>query len=128
MAVGYRKYPRKHGESSFTRFFQEFFLVNRFGIDKRITHLSSQIVSAQISRPEAVSLLETPLYKLNELDRDISFICRKLEISKDTFENYLSLPIKSYSDYKNWDTSYNHLKTLQKLIENGLKVNISRYS
>jgi N-acetyl sugar amidotransferase len=127
-AVGYRKYPRKHGESSFTRFFQEFFLVNRFGIDKRITHLSSQIVSAQISRPEAVSLLETPLYKLNELDRDISFICRKLEISKDTFENYLSLPIKSYSDYKNWDTSYNHLKTLQKLIENGLKVNISRYS
>ncbi len=37
--VGYKPYQRKHGESVFTRFFQNHYLPVRFGYDKRKPHL-----------------------------------------------------------------------------------------
>ena len=50
--VGYKDYGLKHGESQFTRFFQNHYLPSRFGFDKRLPHLSSMILSGQITRDE----------------------------------------------------------------------------
>ena len=33
--VGYKPYPRKHGESLFTKLFQNYYLPKKFGMDKR---------------------------------------------------------------------------------------------
>jgi N-acetyl sugar amidotransferase len=115
--VGYKRYPRKHGESSFTRFFQGYFLPYRYGMDKRLPHFSSLIVSGQMTRDEAMRLLNDPLYSKGELERDIQFICRKLDISREEFQQILDLPLKNAAEFSNWKIIHSHLKRVQKLLE-----------
>lgn len=57
---GYKEYGEKHCESVFTNWFQNFYLFEKFSFDKRKAHLSSLIVSGQMTRDEA----------LHELGRD----------------------------------------------------------
>ena len=60
---GYKPYGQKHEESVYTAWFQNFYLYQKFGIDKRKAHLSSLINSKQITREEAVTqLLSPPIY------------------------------------------------------------------
>ena len=61
--IGYKPYGNKHGESRFTRFFQNYFLVKKYGYDKRRPHFSSLIMSGQMSRNEALVKLNNPLTK-----------------------------------------------------------------
>jgi len=126
--VGYIRYPRKHGESTFTKFFQEFYLPTKFGIDKRIPHLSSQIVSGQTEREQAVAELEIPLYTNAELERDIDFISRKLNVSISNFKEFLVTRNRSYKEFDNWDLNYKILKVGQKSLQLILRKTISYYS
>ncbi len=102
--IGWRNYGRKHGESFFTKFFQNYFLPVRFGYDKRRAHYSSMIVSGQITRAEALELLQEPLYSEQELANDYSYFCSKLGISKIEMESFMILPYTKHSDFKNWDS------------------------
>jgi N-acetyl sugar amidotransferase len=126
--VGYVRYPRKHGESSFTRFFQEFYLPLRFGMDKRLPHFSSLIVSNQLTRDEALFLLKEPMYRQGELERDIQFICRKLEIDRDEFKQILDGPLRNASEFSNWNNIHRRLKRVQKFIEFLIRRKISVFS
>lgn len=74
--VGYKPYARKHGESQFTKLFQNYYLPKKFGYDKRRPHLASLIVSGQMSRETALEKLEDPLYDLDELELDIAYFCK----------------------------------------------------
>jgi hypothetical protein len=58
---GYKDYGDKHQESEFTKWFQNFYLYEKFGIDKRKAHYSSLIVSGQMTRDEALKKLKEPL-------------------------------------------------------------------
>ena len=98
--LGWRNYGRKHGESTFTRFFQEYYLPTKFGVDKRRMHLSSLICAGQITRDEALKALEKPLYTPEELEREIDFVAKKLQFSRDEFENILSAKPKLHTDYR----------------------------
>jgi hypothetical protein len=116
--VGWQKYGRKHGESFFTKLFQNHILPIRYGYDKRITHYSSLIVSGQLTREEALKFLTEPLYNDEDLERDIHYFCKKLNISINEFTNYITMPKKYYTEYSNWDKYYKPLKKLQNLIKN----------
>ncbi len=60
---GYRDYGEKHEESVFTKWFQNFYLFEKFAIDKRKAHFSSLIVSGQMTRREAMDkLTASPIY------------------------------------------------------------------
>ena len=59
---GWQDYGEKHEESTFTKWFQNFYLYEKFGIDKRKAHYSSLIVSGQMTRDEALEKLKEPLY------------------------------------------------------------------
>lgn len=60
---GYKPYGDKHCESVWTTWFQNFYLFEKFGIDKRKAHYSSMINSGQMTRDEALQLLEqSPIY------------------------------------------------------------------
>jgi hypothetical protein len=113
--IGWRIYPRKHGESIFTKFFQNYFLPKRFGYDKRKPHLSSRILSGQISRNQALDILKQPLYDDQELLDDKKFVSKKLGISVDELDSYISIPKKYYSDYKNWSSYKNLLDKAKKI-------------
>jgi N-acetyl sugar amidotransferase len=126
--TGWKPYPQKHGESNFTKFFQNYYLISRFGIDKRRAHLSSEIVSGQISRDFALSELAKAPYDTRNLSRDVDYICRKLGISKVEWENLVSLPIRNYRDFKNWDTYYAIMKRTQTFIEKTFNYKMRKYS
>jgi len=60
---GYQNYGEKHCENIFTWWFQNFYLPEKWNIDKRKAHLSSMIVSGQTTREEALAVLaEDPIY------------------------------------------------------------------
>lgn len=101
--IGFKPYGRKHGESRFTKFFQEHFLPEKFGFDKRRPHFSSMILSGQLSRAEAKELLSLPLYEPNELATDYQFVASKLDITVEELGRYVSGRASHYSDFRNWD-------------------------
>ena len=94
-------YAQKHFESRFTKFYESYWLPERFGYDVRKVQYSSLILTNQMKRREALQMLEEPSYNKETIDRDIDFVCNKLEINRSTFNDYFNLPIKKYSDYKN---------------------------
>ena len=57
----YKPYPYKHYESIFTRFYQGYILPSKFNVDKRKVHLSTLIISGQISREEGLRHLDLSL-------------------------------------------------------------------
>ncbi len=96
---GWRYYGGKHYESRFTKFFQGYFLPEKFGYDKRRAHLSSLIVSGQMTRPEALEELDRDMYPRDELVEDRAFILKKLGINEQDFRELLDGPCKTYQDY-----------------------------
>lgn len=100
---GWRKYPRKHGESIFTRIFQDYILPRKFGIDKRRAHLTSLIHGGSISRDRALAILQEPIYDEIEIRREIEFFCRKVGLSVEEFGRLMNEKPRSHKDYKNWD-------------------------
>ena len=94
----WRDYGGKHRESKFTEFFQLIYLPERFGIDKRKAHLSSLIMSNQITRTEALEILNHP--QLSNLDREnlIRFVSTKLGLDGDSMSTYMKM------EYVNSDT------------------------
>jgi len=125
--VGYKPYPRKHGESLFTKLFQNYYLPEKFGMDKRRPHLSSLIVSGQMTRLEAIGKLAEPLYDPTELENDIIYLCKKLHITREEFSEFINAPTHHYSDFPNWDGRYRMLKLAKRLITKILGRNIKIY-
>lgn len=126
--IGYRSYARKHGESIFTKLFQNYYLPMRFGYDKRRLHYSSMILSGQLTREAALVKLAEPLYDLEELEADIEYFCKKIRISRSQFEELMSAPIHDYSDFKNWDGLQSMAKRAQGFVQKLLGRKVRIYS
>jgi N-acetyl sugar amidotransferase len=114
--VGYKPYPRKHGESVFTKWFQNYYLPVKFNMDKRRPHLSSLIVSGQMTREEALRKLEESLYEPTELEIDINYLCKKLRISRQEFDGFMGAKTHDYSDFPNWDGSYQLVRNVKRAV------------
>ncbi len=99
---GWQDYGKKHYESRFTKFFQAHYLPVKFGYDKRKAHLSSLIVSGEISRSEALAELEKPLYDEQSLAADKAFVLKKLGYTEEDWANIMTAPTKRHQDYPNF--------------------------
>ena len=104
----YKRYPYKHYESVFTRFYQGHILPEKFGVDKRKLHLSTLVMSGQMSREEALHLLEgAPYQSTDELDRDRKYFLKKMGWTADQLESYLRRPAAPHDAYPSerglWD-------------------------
>ncbi|MCX6101017.1 MAG: N-acetyl sugar amidotransferase [Candidatus Bipolaricaulota bacterium] len=127
--LGWRDYGRKHGESTFTRFFQNHYLVERFGYDKRRPHLSSRILAGEITRDEALAELAKPLYAPDELMIDRTFVLKKLGLSEDEWQKYLVAPRHDATEYPSTDRLYRAMKRVQRLVETRiLRRSLARFS
>jgi N-acetyl sugar amidotransferase len=98
---GWRYYGGKHYESRWTRFFQAYYLPYKFGYDKRKAHLSSLVVSGQMSRGDALEALRAPLYDPKLLFEDKIFIAKKLGLSISEFEALVDQPVHHFSEFPN---------------------------
>ncbi len=97
---GYKPYPYKHYESVFTRFYQAYILPRKFGADKRRTHLSTLVVTGQMSREAALAQLEQPPYPDPRQEvEDREFVIKKLGFTEEGFEEYMRAPAVSHRAY-----------------------------
>lgn len=126
--IGYKPYPKKHGESIFTKFFQNYYLPKKFGFDKRLPHYSSLIVSKQLSREKAIELLKEPLYDKTELQNDIDYIIKKLQIDREEFEYIMNCDKSFYEDYPNWLKLQSFIKKIQNTYSKIFKKKLKVYS
>ncbi len=126
--IGWRSYGRKHGESLFTKLFQNDYLPRKFGYDKRLPHLSSLIVSGQMTRDEALAELAKPLYDAQELEIDLNYFCKKLRITREQYEGFIGGPQVHYDAFANWDSRQRVLKQLQLRAERMLGRRVNVYS
>src|SRR5699024_4759449 len=59
---GFEYYGGKHLENDLTRFIQQYWFYKKYGVDKRASHLSSMIVSGQMTRDQALKEYAEPIY------------------------------------------------------------------
>lgn len=86
----FKRYPYKHYENIFTRFYQGYILPKKFDIDKRKLHLSNLILTDQISRSEALKKIQEPPYiDIDEERKDIEYFLKKMNWEKKQLEDYL---------------------------------------
>lgn len=113
---GYQKYPQKHFESRFTRFYEGYWLPQRFGYDTRKVQYSSLILTNQMTREEALESLKTPPYSQDQVKEDFEYVSNKLGITKEELWGYFNSPKKTFTDYKSQQGIYNIGAKILKLI------------
>jgi N-acetyl sugar amidotransferase len=104
---GWKPYPQKHFESRFTKFYEGYWLPERFGFDTRRVQYSSLILTGQMSRTEALENLEKPAYNPETIENDFNYIATKLGIPVGQLRQYFTMPKKFYWDYKNMESVFN---------------------
>jgi len=106
--IGYQKYPQKHFESRFTRFYESYWLPERFGYDTRKVQYSSLILTKQMTRDEALEILKQPAYDQEMIHQDFEFIANKLCIPIEQLQGYMDAPKRTYKDYKSQNFLYKY--------------------
>lgn len=96
----FQYYGRKHLENILTAFVQLVWLPEKFGVDKRTSHLSSMIISNQMTREEALQELKEPLYDSKIMDEYISLIKKNLGITDMEFEDIMKTPTHQHAEFK----------------------------
>jgi len=103
---GYQRYPQKHFESRFTRFYEGYWLPEKFGYDTRKVQYSSLILTGQMTRDEALESLKKPAYDPETIEEDFEYVANKLGITVSELRSYFDAPNKTYRDFKNQQTIY----------------------
>lgn len=103
---GWQPYPQKHFESRFTKFYEGYWLPEKFGYDTRRVQFSSLIVTDQMTREEALERLETPPVDEATIEQEFEYVATKLDISIEELQDYLDAPNKTYRDYKSQENIY----------------------
>ena len=106
--LGWEPYPAKHGESVYTRFFQNYILPRKFGYDKRRGHLASLVCAGELSRHDALDQLAKPIAPESDMEQDREFVAKKLGLSLTEFDEIMALPRKTMFDYPNYETVWWH--------------------
>jgi N-acetyl sugar amidotransferase len=104
--LGWQDYGAKHHESLYTKFFQTYILPTKFGYDKRRAHLSSLIVTGQLTRQGALLELEKCPYNQEQIEEDVKYVINKFDITLDEFNSIMNLPKKNMFDYPNYKASW----------------------
>lgn len=89
---GYVAYSQKHFEDLMTKFLEGYWQPTRFGHDIRRAQLSSLIVTGQMTRDEALSILERPSVSEEEAKAMFIEVAKKLEITADQLIEFMNLP------------------------------------
>ena len=104
--LNWRDYGGKHYESVFTKFYQAYILPAKFKIDKRKAHLSNLIFSGQMTREEAVRILDEPLYSERELQNDKEYVLKKWDLTESEFQEIMSRPRVEHQSFRMQKTIY----------------------
>jgi N-acetyl sugar amidotransferase len=110
-------YGEKHSESGFTKFYQEVYLPRKYHFDKQRVHLSSQIVSGQITRTQALSVLGEHGNDSNREAINIRYVAKKLEIEESELTEILDTKGQSHYEFSNNEWLWEILVKLKKIFQ-----------
>ncbi len=108
----FQYYGSKHLENYYTGFLQLYWLPRKFNVDKRTSHLSSMIISGQLTREEALEELEKAPCTKEWLDDSIKILKDKLELSEMEYREIMNAPAHQHDEYKT-DKLFKLLVTLK---------------
>lgn len=103
---GYKPYGQKHFEDLLTKFLEGYWMPKRFGHDIRRAQLSSLVVTGQMTRDEALKILEEPPVTEEEGKEMFKEVAKRLEISEDELQKYFEMP-KCTEKFKSQEKLYN---------------------
>lgn len=103
---GYVPYGQKHFEDLITKFLEGWWQPTRFGHDIRRAQLSSLVVTGQISRDEALKILEQPPLSEEESKELFVEVAKRLEISEDELMRFHEMP-ECTTKFKSQEKLYN---------------------
>ena len=112
----WRDYGGKHHESLFTKFYQSHVLPNKYKVDKRRAHLSCLIRNNEMSRSEALEILQAPTYSNEDLAIERPYVLKKLGFSESEFDNFLEADAVPHETYKNEKSIKNFITRLKKIL------------
>ena len=96
---GWQPYLGKHYESVYTKFYQAYWLPEKFGYDKRKGHLSALICAGQVSREQALAELAKPALAANDVANMKEYVADKFEISVVELDAIFKQENRSFYDY-----------------------------
>lgn len=97
---GYTPYAYKHYESIFTRFWQGYMLPRKLGYDKRRPHLSTLVMTGQMTREEALArMAELPYPNSHDFEVDKQCFLKRMGWSERKLEAYLARPEVRHDAY-----------------------------
>lgn len=98
---GWQPYPQKHYESRFTRFYESYWTPKKFGYDKRRAYLSSEILTGQLTREEALARIARPELDEETMAREFEYVATKLGWTVAELEAIFKGRNKTFRDYRN---------------------------
>ncbi len=98
---GWEPFLHKHHESRFTRFYEDYWMPQKFGYEKRRAHFSSLIMTGQMTRDEALSRIANPELDEHFLKQEFEYVAHKLDLSVEELLVIFHGRNKTYHDYKN---------------------------
>lgn len=116
---GFEYYGRKHLENILTGFIQLYWFPKKFNCDKRKSHLSSMIISNQMTRDEALKELSEPIYDEKQMNEWMEYIAKQLGISRQEFDEICEKPAHQHDEYKIEDNTfiYKSILFLKKILK-----------
>lgn len=103
---GYVPYGQKHFEDLITKFLEGWWVPTRFGHDIRRAQLSSLVVTGQMTREEALAILEQPPLTEEESRELFTEVARRLEITEEELMAFHDMP-KCTEKFKSQEKLYN---------------------
>ncbi|WP_266363226.1 N-acetyl sugar amidotransferase [Tellurirhabdus rosea] len=119
---GWEYYGGHHHENLYTKFAVAYWLPRKFGIDKRRITLSAQIMSGEITRDQALGMINQPPYALEQMEADREYVMKKLDFTLEEFQKLWHAPNKSFLDYPSY---YPLIRRLARLAAPVLKLVLS---
>ncbi len=112
---GYEPYGQKHFEDLLTKFLEGYWMPTRFGHDIRRAQLSSLVITGQISRDDALKILEEPPVTDEEALSMLKEVANKLQITEEELMSFHEMP-ESTERFKGQTLLYNFgIKLYEKL-------------
>lgn len=96
----YEAYKQKQFEALLTKFIEDWWFPTRFNYDIRKAQLSGLVITGQMTRDEALEILNDPPLTDEEAKELFTQVANKLQISEEELMSYHELP-KTYRKYRN---------------------------
>jgi hypothetical protein len=98
---GWQPFQHKHHESRFTRFYEDYWLPQKFGFQKRRAHFSSLVLTGQMTREQAIDRVSRPELDEQFLKQEFEYVANKLDLTVEQLQQIFEGENKTWKDYKN---------------------------